>query len=179
MVFMGLLELLYSREFIGRDFLTWLWFKSETNENRFAPGGCDPFEMWVDDRLVLESEGEEKVQQVICQGEDSELTEARHALLEGKKVVQAKMRLFQGDNEWVFTLDAAWLNFRSLKTPKVMGDVQEDPAGLFFERLLLIRKAIDALEAVFMEFLELRLSPKWSAEELPAFRTWLNQSLGR
>ncbi len=176
---MGLLELLFSREFIGREFLTWLWFRSETNEGRFAPQGGDPFELWLDDRVVLESDGEEKVQQVICQGADSALTEARHAILSGKKVTQARMRLFQGDDEWVFTLDAAWLNFRSLKLPKVMADIQEDPEGLFFERLLLVQKAVDALEAVFAEFIALRISPKWHAQEIPAFRAWINKSLSQ
>lgn len=176
---MGLLELLFSREFIGREFLTWLWFRSEADEGRFAPPGSDPFQLWLDDRVVLESDGDEKVQQVICQGTDSALTEARYAILGGKKVTQARLKLMQGDDEWVFTLDAAWLNFRSLKTPKVMTDFQEDPEGIFFERLLLIQKVVDALEAVFIEFITLRISKKWYAEEVPAFRSWIKKSLGQ
>jgi recombination associated protein RdgC len=176
---MDILELLSTREFLGREFLTWVWFKSETQAGCFAPEGVKPFELWLDDRVTLESEGEEKVQQVICQGPDSNLTEARHALMEGKKVTRARMKMFQGEEEWVFTLDAAWLNFRSLKTPKVMADVQEDPQGLFFERLLLIQKVVDSLEALFMEFVRLRISQEWNAEELPAFRNWIKKSLVR
>ena len=174
---MDLLELLQTREFIGREFLTWLWFKSETSEGLFSPEGADPCQLWLDDRVTLKSDGEEKVQQVICQGADSYLTEARHALMEGKKVTQARIKFIQGDNEWAFTLDAAWLNFRSLKPPKVMADIQEDPEGLFFERLHLIKKAEDILEAVFLDFVKLRISKKWYAEELPAFRNWIKKSL--
>lgn len=178
---MDLLELLQNREFIGREFLTWLWFRSETNEGRFTPEGVEPFEMWLDDRVSLESggDGEEGVQKIICQGADSGLTEARHALMEGKQVTQARLKLFLGDNEWVFTLDAAWLNFRSLKTPKVDVDLHEDPQGLFFERLLLIQKAVDALDALFIEFMKLRISKRWHSGELPAFRDWVKKSLSQ
>ena len=154
-----------------------MWFKSETAEGYFTPAGAESFELWLDDRVMLESEGDEKVQQVLCRGIDSYLTEARHALREGKKITQAKMKLRQGDNDWAFTLDAAWLNFRSLKTPKVMADLQEDPEGLFFERLQLTKKVVELMEALFIDFMKIRISERWVAEEIPAFRTWLKKSL--
>ncbi len=85
------------------------------------------------------------------------------------------IRLAMGDNEWSFVLDATWLNYRSLKTPKVMQDRREDPDGLFFEKVSLIYKALSAMDAIYAQFVRLRLSPEWEAAELPAILGWIRE----
>jgi recombination associated protein RdgC len=170
---MDILELLHKKNFWGQEFLTWLWFKSETQHGLFTLDDSQQVELWLDDKVVLQSEGVAGVQTVTCQGENLELTEAKHALREGKKVTQAKIKLIIGDNEWAFTLDATWLNFRGLKTPRVMLDTKEDPEGLFYEKTYLLDTAISTVEQLFIQFLKIRIADKWDAQEIPAIRKWM------
>jgi len=172
---MDIVELLNEKEFLGREFLTWLWFKSETEDGLCTLDNSQQVELCFDDKVVLQSDEVEGVQTVICQGEHSELTEARHALREGKKVTQAKIKLIIGDNEWSFTLDSTWLNLKSLKTPKVMLDTKEDPEGLFYEKAFLLDRAISSIEQIFVKFLKIRISNEWDIKELPAIQQWMQK----
>ncbi|MCP4576857.1 MAG: hypothetical protein GY846_11290, partial [Deltaproteobacteria bacterium] len=54
-----------------------------------------------------------------------------------------------------------------------MQDKKDDPDGLFYEKVFLIEEAVSAMDGIYAEFLKLRLSPKWSGEELPAFSRWI------
>jgi hypothetical protein len=170
---MDILELLKKKEFLGREFLTWLWYKSETQQGLFSLENSQQVELWIDDKIVLQSDGYEGVQMITCQGENLDFSEARHALKEGKKVTQAKIRLIIDSNEWTFTLDAAWLNFRGLKTPKVMLDPKEDPAGLFHEKAYLLDTAVSSIEQLLIRFLNDRISDHWDIKEVPAIRKWV------
>jgi len=172
---MQLLERVGSTEFIGREFLAWLWFKSETGEGSFPLGEAGSVELWYDGRIVLQSDQDDRDEKVICLGDTSRSREARFALAERKAVTEAKIRLSIGDNEWSFILDATWLNFKSFKTPRVVQDDKEDPDGLFYEKFYLIEQALSALDAVFSSFIKLRLSADWEARELPALLQWVGE----
>jgi hypothetical protein len=172
---MQLLERVGSTEFIGREFLVWLWFKSETGEGSFPLGEARSAEIWYDGRIVLQPDQDDRDEKVICLGETSRSREARFALAERKAVTEAKIRLSIGDDEWSFILDATWLNFKSFKTPRVVQDDKEDPDGLFYEKFYLIEQALSALDAVFSSFIKLRLSADWEARELPALLQWVGE----
>ncbi|RJR42267.1 MAG: hypothetical protein C4576_16470 [Desulfobacteraceae bacterium] len=160
--------------FLGREFLVWLWYKSQTNQGRFSLGEAGEGELWFDCRVVLQSE-EEGTEKVICMGEKSNLREARFALAEYKSVTEAMLKLIIGDDEWSFTLDSTWMNFRSFKTPKVVQDNDKDPEGLFYEKFQLIEKALSAMDFIYASFIKIRLSPEWSSEELPALVKWIKK----
>lgn len=172
---MQLLERVRKTEFIGREFLLWLWFKSDVNECRFSLGEDGLVELWFDKKIVLESDSEEGTEKVICSGENPHLKEARFALTKFKSITEATVVLKIGDNEWSFGLDSMWLNFKSLKTPKVMQDTKEDPDGLFYEKFYLIEKAVSAIDSIFASFIEIRTSAEWETEELPALREWVQK----
>lgn len=173
---MDILDLLNSKEFLGREFLTWLWFKSETQEGTFTLDKSKQAVLWFDDRVVLQSAGNAMV---TCQGESSELIEARHALRDGKKVTQAKIKLIVGDNDWSFTLDSTWLNLKGVKTPRVMLDTKEDPEGLFYEKASLLDTAISVVEQLFIQFIKIRISAKWDSKEVPAIRKWIKRGISQ
>ncbi|HUT71614.1 MAG TPA: hypothetical protein VMW89_13155 [Desulfatiglandales bacterium] len=172
---MEVLERVRRTEFLGRDFLTWLWFKSEANEGRFDLGELGMVELWFDGKVTLQSDSDQDVETITCSGENPSLREARFALTKSKKVTQAKLRLIVGDNEWSFTLDSTWLNFKSLKTPTVVHDKKDDPEGLFYERVLLIEQPLRAIDTLFSSFIKIRTSPEWGTQELPALIEWVNQ----
>ena len=172
---MGVIEKVEKTELLGRDFLVWLWFKSEINHGIIDLGDEGHAEIWFDGKIALESEEDEVVESVTCLGINSRLKEARFALTENKKVTLAAIKLILGDDEFSFTLDSRWMNYRSLKTPKVVLDDKDDPEGLFYEKTGLIEKAVSVIDSVFLSFIKLRLSPEWKERELPALIGWIKK----
>ena len=170
---MDMVSLVQEKRFLGREFLTWLWFQSDSHLGVITPEGSQTVEIWIDNKITLESDDQENVEKVICHGENSEMLEAREALSQGKKVTQASFKLCMNDTEWHFTLDDCWLNFRGCKTPKVMLDKKEDPDGLFFEKAFLLQEVVRIVEQLFFQFVKIRISPEWMTEHLPAIQNWI------
>jgi recombination associated protein RdgC len=162
-------------ESLGREFLVWLWFKSETDDNGFDLGEAGRAEIVFERRIVLQAENEQGVERIVCSGDNPHLREARFALTENKRITEAVMRLIIDTHEWSFGLDAAWLNFKSFKTPKIVQDAGENPDGFFYEKMYLVEQAVSAVDAIFATFVTLRLSPEWESLELPALRQWIEQ----
>jgi len=172
---MQVLEKVRETEFLGREFLIWLWFKTETDEGVFDLGESGKAELWFDGRMILQAEHDLGVETITFMGNQPQMKEARFALSEKKDLTQAKIRLSIGDNLWSFILDSTWMNFKSFKTPKVMQDKEEDPDGIFYEKMFLIEQAITAMDLIFCTFIRLRISPEWETNERPALVKWINE----
>ena len=170
---MQLLDKARTTEFLSREFLSWLWFKSETNEGIFELDDKSKAELWFDGKLKLQSESDHGVETITCEGDHLRMKEARFALTENKEIVQAAIRLSLGDNQWSFTLDSLWMNFKSFKAPKIIQDIDEDPDGLFYEKVFLIDQAVSAINNIFASFIKLRISEDWDKKELPALIKWI------
>ncbi len=169
---MQLLEKVRKTEFLGKEFLAWLWYRTETEKGSFKLGD-KTVDIWFDGKITLQGENEKGLETVTCSGESQSMKEARFALAENKEVVQATLVLDMGDNQWHFVLDSLWLNFKTFKAPKVIQDKKDDPDGLFYEKMFLIEEAVSAIDGIYTEFLKLRISPEWSGEELPALSQWI------
>ncbi len=170
---MLVLDRVRNTEFLGQEFLLWLWYRSETQEGIFPLEDGGRAELWFDGRMTLESEGGGVRESITCSGNQPEMREARFALTAGKQITQAGLKLTAGENEWSFQMDSTWMNFKSLKTPPVMQDRKEDPEGLFYEKVYLLEQPVAVMDVLFRRFIELRLSPQWESEELPALNRWV------
>jgi hypothetical protein len=162
-------------EFLGKEFLLWLWFRSEKNEGIFDLADGRKAELWFGGKMTLSSESDRGVDTVTCSGTGPWMKEARFALTEGKMVANAAMKLYIGENQWSFVLDSEWLNFKSFKTPVVIQDKAEDPDGLFYEKVYLTEQAVEAMDAIFESFIGLRISSKWEEEEIPQMKEWMKE----
>jgi len=163
------------KEFLGREFLTWLWFRSEAGGGDFELPGGRSLRLSTAGRLVLASDPEEHASTVVWTGEADAQREARVALAEGKKLVEARFEIEMEGDRWLFTLDAAWLNLKSVRTPKVERDGREDAAGALLEKVHRVRMLEDAVDGLAELFLKRRVTAAWSAEELPALRKWVRR----
>lgn len=170
---MNLIDQARETEFLGREFLTWLWFKSETEGGLFNLDDGTVAEFQLDGTLTLTSDSDERRETVICSGENPRLKEARFALSEYKKVTKAKIRLILGDDVWVFTLDSMWMNFSSMKGPKLLQDPGEDPDGMFYEKMAVTGQALAAVDTAYRTFLLLRISEQWEENQIPAISLWI------
>lgn len=164
---------------IGREFLTWLWFKSEERNGRVLIPGAGESEVFFIRRLVLESGDGEYAETVICQGLHADLKEGKEALRRGKKITVARLRIAHDKTEWEFTFKADRFHFQSMKLPTLPeNDGEEiDREGQLLERIYLIEKVTGMMDLLFQSFLERRLSNDWEAE-LTRIQRWISQSNG-
>ena len=172
---MQLLEKARETEFLGNEFLVWLWFRSETDSGLFDLGDKGTAELWFDGKITLQSETERGVETITCASETPNMKEARFALAEDKRIIQAAIKLDISDDQWSFILDSTWMNFKTFKSPRVIQDREEDPDGIFYEKMFLIEKAVSVMDEIYRSFMKLRVSPEWETEERPALVKWISE----
>ncbi len=160
---------------LGRDFLTWLWFKSEQQDNLFKTKNGEDFALYLEQKVVVEGGEGVSLEKAVCTGMMSDLKEARLGLSTGKKVAQARIKLEQDANEWIMDVDASNFSFSGLKTPKVRTKMEEgdDPDSAFLEKVYLVEKALEFFDDLFAGFIDIRLSIHWQGE-VEALRNWLH-----
>mgnify|MGYP006274547163 CR=1 FL=1 len=158
---------------LGRDFLTWLWYKSEVNNGIFKSEKGEDFAVYLSQKVTVESGEDDSRDKTVSSGLMSELREARLGLNSGKKVVQALFRIEQDSSEWQIQINADDFSYSGLKTPKVETRLEEgdDPDSPFLEKMFLLQKAQNFTDELFRQFLDLRLSANWP-EETAAVRRW-------
>ena len=161
--------------FLAREFMTWLWFKSEERDGTISIPGQSDVALGFERRVVLESGEGEYSETVACQGLHADLREGKAAIREGKKVREARLRLEKDSNRWEFTLKADRFQFQSMKLPAVGGfdEEDDDKEGGVLERIYLVETALKTMDDLFAFFLKRRLSPQWVSEEIPRIKAWL------
>jgi len=162
--------------FLGREFLTWLWFKSEERNGRIAVPGRDDVEVHFLRRVVLESGAGEYSETVVCQGLHADLREGKAALREGKRVREARIELKRDTHDWEFTFKADPFQFQSMRLPASAGKDEDasERDGRILERIYMIEGAMKTMDELFDFFLKRRLSPQWISEEIPRLKKWLS-----
>ncbi len=176
---MDLVDLISEKRFLGQEFLTWLWFKSDMAGGAVNTSMGDIGFVFEKHMLLEMGEGESH-EKVICQGLQAELKEARTGLKMGKKLEQARIHMIQGEYEWHMTLKGSLLEFRSIKTPKTMAGSEEgddDAAieGRILDKVGLLETAYRTIDELLLQFIKLRISGDWVAE-LTQMQKWVQQA---
>lgn len=159
---------------LGQEFLTWLWFASETSSGLFRTKDGEAFSVTVEQKVAVQGGEGEARETAMCSGPMAELREARMGLATGKKVNKVKVRIEKDEAAWQVLLDAATFTLQGLKTPKVEMKLEEgeDPDARILEKIYLLEKCTGYVDTVFAKFLDLRFSPQWK-EETTRLRRWL------
>lgn len=177
---MDLVDLIFEKRFIGQEFLTWLWYKSEERGGSVYVPGKGDIQVIFERHMLLEYGEGESNESLICRGLQTELQEARTGLQMGKKVEQARIRLGYGDYEWSFSLRAGLLEFRNMRTPKTMTSAEETDdqlgaEGKILEKIGLVEEAVRTVHDLFRMFLRVRVGPEWEDKELAKVRDWVHK----
>ncbi len=179
---MDLVDLIVEKRFVGQEFLTWLWWKSEERGGSVALPGPGDIVVVFEKHMLLEYGEGESNEKIICSGLQTELKEARTGLFMGKKLEQARIQLIQAEHEWNFTLAAALMEFRNVKLPKTGGTESgdsnnpEETEGMILERIFLFEELIRIVNDLFRMFLEIRVGDEWQ-QELLKIRQWVGKSV--
>lgn len=148
---------------LGQDFLTWLWFQSDTAPCSLVDAAGMPFGVSLEQRVVVQGGSGEAMETASVAGALSPLREARYGLATGKKVARAFIRLEQDGLNWSFNCKGADFGFNSFKAPPV--DVEGDePDAKLLEKLYLLEKGVGLFDAAYAAFLQVRLSAQWGEE---------------
>jgi len=161
---------------VGREFLTWLWFKSEERNGAIALAKTDEVQLHLLKRIALEAGEGEYSQGVVCSGLHAELKEGKEAIRQGKKVKEAGISLHRDQDEWEFNFKADTFYFQSLRMPAAdWQETQEDAEGILLERIYRIENAVRTIDQLYESFLAIRFSPEWAKNEKPRLAAWLRK----
>ena len=197
---MDLARKIESRRFFGRELLLFIWFETELFDGTLSAKPVGSFGCWVERTLLL-SAGKETTH--IKGALPGRAREAKEALRRGKLPDRAGLHLSLHDRDASVTLKAETLGMSGLALPVVLTaarEVGEDAAPQaargksrrmsrsveeeeereadmraesFYERMHLAREVEDLFEALYRDFLALRLSPAWPKVVVPALARWV------
>ena len=173
---MDFLDILREKAFLGREFLTWLWFKSDQTGGVIEIPSRKAMQVVFLDRMTLDLTDVETPQTVSLKGEYSELREGLAALREGKKIEGARISFKADENEFTVVLKGTWFSYGSFKTPPILPPDERDSdveaEGNFLEKISLVEEGMGIIDDLFEYFVKLRVSEAWELVEVPAIRKW-------
>lgn len=173
---MDFLDILREKAFLGREFLTWLWFKSDQTGGVIEIPSRKAMQVVFLDRMTLDLTDVETPQTVSLKGEYSELREGLAALREGKKIEEARISFKADENEFTVVLKGTWFSYGSFKTPPILPPDERDSdmeaEGNFLEKISLVEEGMGIIDDLFEYFVKLRVSEAWELVEVPAMRKW-------
>jgi hypothetical protein len=168
-VSLDLAERVERARFLGQEMLMWLWFKTELFEGDSITDGDHAVEAWLDTQMVLESVSDKRERTTLRGMAPSASPEAKLALLRGKLPVSARVCMTYDGRDYAFVFEARSFAFGSVALPEVLTEDEDDR---FPERMALLEGLYAQWQALYGEFLSLRLSTVWADEIIPALRAW-------
>lgn len=162
-------------QFLGEEFLTWLWYLIEKEPERLARIDKQLTALEIGRRMVLVNRRSgDNDETVTIKGENADMDEGLLALKKGGMVAEVHLIYRSGDNEWQFTLKGESLNVSALKVPET-GNIEnaDEIEGAVIEKIFLCGQIVKLVNALFQHFVKLRLDTKWETQAIPAIRKWI------
>ncbi len=170
-----------AKSFLGKEFLTWIWYCSEDKERSFKIAAKDKevyqVQVWVDDRLVLESPNSKAHQQTLKGGDPSQSLEATASLQGGKSVKEIRLGFhIEEIGDFICTFSGDDLNPRSVRLPEPLEEyTQTENFSLLSFRLKSCQVLVDVIDGLFSEFLNERVQANWQTTGLEKIRGWIRE----
>jgi hypothetical protein len=162
-------ELLRGRTWLGREFLTWLLWKSDQGDPVAEHDGEKVTVLYVGRVTLRGLHGD--VVELLAKGTLAPYSlQVRRALSEGLLVHSARLRITAGERTWEASIDAEHLDIRSAKLPELLTEEEDDRVG---ERLDLTERLSAMLDAHLEAFLKVRASKAWSKVAVPELKEWM------
>lgn len=171
----------YNRyKFLGNEFLTWLWYSIDSENEQFSDSSNTPFLFTIGNRIVLENIIEDNtIETLTIKGDNAGLEEGLLALKKGSVVTELSLSLIYLEQTWEFNLKGESFNFSGFKYPETEKiEKKEDLEGAVLEKIYLSGKAVELVESVFVSFLRYRISEDWNTRILPDIQKWVNRQPG-
>lgn len=166
--------------FLGSEFLAWLWWASEKDEEAIddAVRKEESTIITLGNGMTIENDGQgvKAKSKITIKGADAGHKEAIIAMSEGGQIKEINLHCTIGDMEFSFTITSDDLSLKGLKTPTIgESKAQDEIEGAVLEKLSLDRVVFEVLDDLFNYFIDCRLSDNWKDTTLPAMREWLKE----
>jgi hypothetical protein len=161
-----------NRDYLGREWLTWLWYLARREEIEETPAS-DGGEAVIRFEKTMQMDCAYNVTGSVAVKSDdpSHMAESAAALASGKIPLRAGLQIVYGNEAYACGLRADVMHFSSVMLPPPPPDA-ESPRVIFEERIAHLRLFNDAVEASFEDFMKHRLSSRWP-KLLSAIRAWI------
>lgn len=150
--------------FLGGEFLIWLWYRCREG----LPEGAG--ELYFCHEVACRAGGDDKASMTgrgVSGG-----TAAARAILEGQRPVRLKFAYTaKNGDDYVFTLTDA-LGVQLTPPPVPPAEEDDDPRAVELEKISLLKQFCEWLDAMYVQFLQLRTGAGWHLEAL-AMQLWL------
>ena len=168
----------YNRyQFLGEEFLTWLWYVIEKDQNLIKNFDKDFVALEIGNRIVFENRRKESGEHITIKGDGASLEEGILTLKKGALVTELNVVYKSAELTWQFTLKGESLNISSLNIPNTgLPESDEDLEGFVLEKIFLYDKILKLLENIFIYFVKLRLSNRWQNKMIPEIKKWIQSA---
>lgn len=158
--------------FLGREFLSWLWFNADRERGGLSIAGGDDVTVAIEKSLKLVCDFNLTGSDTIAAESPTALPEARAALTVGKQPTKAGLVLGSKLGEFHLALDALRMTVSGLVLPEEEGGQEADYRARLEQRFEQIADVAELLDGMFEAFLLKRTSTsEWTAEHR-ALRAW-------
>lgn len=164
-------DILRQKNSFGRDFLTYLCYKSDAQAGQIKPASADQeLALWIDSKIILEDDRATPPNILSYSGDDFTNQDLKQAIRSGKRVREARFRLERGGNAWTFTLRADRFEIAGLKIDM---PAATDPEERFFGRILSIEALNALIDELYGSFLSEVQEKTWKTKGYREFQKWL------
>ena len=172
------LSVAYSRyRFLGDEFLTWLWYLIETNQDAFRSADPDCTALEIGNRVALENRKGKSIERITIKGDDAGLEEGKLALKKGALVTELAMVFKTGNHEWQFSIKGESLNVSNLRAPgPTLPQSPEEMEPFLLDNNQQFYKIIDFIDKIYKFFIRERISKIWSSKTTPALKKWVKSA---
>ncbi|MCA8965476.1 MAG: hypothetical protein H6838_11650 [Planctomycetes bacterium] len=149
-----------SHGFLGEEFLTWIWFRWETDGGEFPLPGGRVVGVALDDFLTFAAPSDDETEQTLRRGLPTRTAEARTALRQGHRLRKARLLIAEGERQWNVTLDAPSLSLAGVKLPEDAEECETE-ADRTADRAANWLALHEIVQALYASFLRERLRPDY------------------
>jgi len=159
------------KDFLGNEFLTWLWWHQEAKEGIIETEQGELF-ITITKTLDMDCAWEIGGKQTLRCDKPTSLAEADDALRTGKWPRKIGLLLSDGEHHWELTLQGDQLNTSAAQLPDIE-DAQTD-REVTEQRLALTGALSRSVNALYAAFLKQRTATGWSSKR-ETISTWIKQ----
>ncbi len=162
-----------SRDFIGNEFLLWLWYHTDVESDTVKLADGSDVTLMLARTLTLECPRGQTGHETISHEGPTRLPEARRAIQSGKLPRKVGLTLVRHSTQYELTVHAETLAVSGGKLPPPDESITEARAKLE-ERANQIRNLIETLDLLYDAFGQKRFGKDWETE-LAGMQKWLKR----
>jgi hypothetical protein len=159
-----------SRDFLGNEFLLWLWHYVEQESDTLQLTDNSEVALMIARTLQLECPRGQTGRESISSDGPAKLPEAHRAIQAGKLPRKMGLTLVRQDSQYELTLQAETLAVSGARLPAPEGD---DDRARLEERVTQVRHLLETLDLLYAAFLQHRLGDAWT-KETSRIKKWLH-----